>query len=171
MDLLQCRWSFPFNHLAIDCLSISVACYLIPLLFLGVFCYVVAVIRQFEAFLKRFKMLPMDDSLSIQDFINQLPDGWELGVPDLSGVALLLEDHGVVSSRDGPPLTFVRGASTRTPAMRVYKPIGNIEILHEDYSDLDQVQSPLSRQSNSSLFFNDNLINFVKRFLVIKFCV
>lgn len=77
----------------------------------------------------------MYDSLSIQYFINQLPDGWELGVPDLSSVASQLEDHGVVSSRDGPPLTFVRGASTRTPAMRVYKPIGDIEIIHHLYSN------------------------------------
>ncbi|CAL9220127.1 unnamed protein product [Arabidopsis halleri] len=49
-------------------------------------CYAVSMIRQFEAILKRYKLIEPDIFLSVQDLINQIPRRYRLDEGDISSL-------------------------------------------------------------------------------------
>lgn len=73
----------------------------------GPYCFVVALIRQLEGLLKQSGDLPLDESLSIQDLIDNLEIGLvkEARISSLQNACDTLRDIGVLSEGDGPELT------------------------------------------------------------------
>lgn len=110
----------------------------------GTLCYVVSLIWQYEAFLKRHEILDLEESLSIQDFIDRLAEEGLIhqdGVEDLNDTVGVLRRYGSILSRDGPPLTFVADTPTpRTENIPLYVPSElNILMEVEDYTDVSKV--------------------------------
>lgn len=63
--------------------------------------------------MKRNGILNIEDSLSIQDFINHFPaDVQRLGIENLGVAVEMLEQVGAILHGDGPPLTFVLSSCT-----------------------------------------------------------
>ncbi|CAA7055442.1 unnamed protein product [Microthlaspi erraticum] len=93
-----------------------------PLLHEGYYCFAIALIWQFEAFLKLHHLLPRHQFLSIQDFIDNIPADRVVageGIAHLDHAFSTLR-HGVLLAHDGPELTFVRGEPVPRNGLTVY---------------------------------------------------